>query len=130
MFVNGDDAKSTILKDNRVCICIFHVGGAAVPVTRSLFCVSNYCHRYKGKICDFALLYYCFPCLGRKESDTHDKRVVEFGKCHVVQGSLSLCFIAEQTLRDVFTWRLVFDSGLCGYGRIIAIAVEPIARCV
>lgn len=26
-----------------------------------------------------------FPCLGRKESDSHDKRVVEFGKCHVVQ---------------------------------------------
>lgn len=26
-----------------------------------------------------------FPCVGRKESDTHDKRVVEFGKCHVVQ---------------------------------------------
>lgn len=38
-----------------------------------------------------------FPCLGRKESDSHDKRLVEFGKCHVVQPA-SRNVIAEQTL--------------------------------
>lgn len=26
-----------------------------------------------------------FPYLGRKESDSHNKRVVEFGKCHMVR---------------------------------------------
>lgn len=38
-----------------------------------------------------------FPCLGRKESDTHDKRLVEFGKCHVVQPMIPQCWRRANT---------------------------------
>lgn len=58
-------------------------------------------YKKKGELCDLWLLYCCFPCLGRKESDTHDKRVVEFGKCHVVQAASRCVYSRANTTRDV-----------------------------
>lgn len=67
-----------------------------------------------------------FPCVGRKESDSHDKRVVEFGKCHVSRSAYRNVLVSQTndtSYTDIYMTDTVYWHWLRAERNVIRVCV-------